>query len=387
MGLTMRIRMAFSQAIGDAFLVTCEFLPESESRCHNTFVLTSFADENEFLEKVACSDLCNEAKVDLVSAALLMIAQRSNNRGWIELVVTWRQYLNLGLNVGSERDRSMSEPSEVDLHFVMQQTPVAFAVMTGPEHRISFINDPYAAMLRRTDRTKLLGKALRVALPELQGQPCCTQLDRVYRTGEPLVGRNKEVALCDESTGEIHHSYFDFVYHPLRDRDGEVCGVMAQATDVTEKILGEQVNEAREEQLYKQWAELDAIYRNSPLAMCLLDAKDYRILRLNDMQAELLGGRTDDLLGKCLPELVPDLATLRKLYARVARGEEVHNVEIRREVPPGAGVIRTWLVTCSPLFEETGVVGAIASIGMEITDKLELMTSGSARMPSGAQWS
>ena len=61
-----------------------------------------------------------------------------------------------------------------------------------------------------------------------------------------------------------------------------------------------------------QWAELEAIYRTAPVAMMLIDAKDFRILRLNEKQAELLGLGVAELLGK----------PLLKVRSRARRVEE-----------------------------------------------------------------
>ena len=161
------------------------------------------------------------------------------------------------------------------------QAPTPFLMMKGPEHILTFINPPYMQLVGRDLQQNLLGKSVREFLPELEGQPFFDLLDEVYRTGVPFVGNEVLAQLRNQQTGVTEDHYIDFVYHPAHDNSGAVFGIFVQAHDVTERVLARQVSQSRESQLYRQWAELDTMYRTAPVGMCLVDLEQYRILKIN----------------------------------------------------------------------------------------------------------
>lgn len=63
---------------------------------------------------------------------------------------------------------------------MFDQTPGFMALMRGPDHVFELTNAAYQRLIG--DR-RVIGKSVREALPELQGQGFFEQLDHVYRTG------------------------------------------------------------------------------------------------------------------------------------------------------------------------------------------------------------
>jgi PAS domain S-box-containing protein len=83
-------------------------------------------------------------------------------------------------------------------------------------------------------RRPLLGKTVREAFPELEGQGFFELLDRVYQTGEPYVGRSQKVVLQTGPGGALEEHFFDFVYQPIPGQDGQVESILAVAFEVTD---------------------------------------------------------------------------------------------------------------------------------------------------------
>jgi PAS domain S-box-containing protein len=81
---------------------------------------------------------------------------------------------------------------------------------------------------------EVIGRPLFDVLPELRSQPFRALLDRVLRSGEPYVGKETPARLGTGASGRI--AYFNFVYAPLRDPNGEVEGIMVMAFDVSDEI-------------------------------------------------------------------------------------------------------------------------------------------------------
>jgi len=75
---------------------------------------------------------------------------------------------------------------------ILYQAPAAICTLEGPEHVFTFTNPRYDDLIGRAD---ILGKAARVALPEVTGQGFFELLDAVYTTGVPFVGNEVSVQL------------------------------------------------------------------------------------------------------------------------------------------------------------------------------------------------
>ena len=73
---------------------------------------------------------------------------------------------------------------ESERNHLLEQAPVATALLVGPNHVFELANPLYQRLVGRND---LLGKSFLQAFPELTGAPLPAVLDRVYATGEPFV--------------------------------------------------------------------------------------------------------------------------------------------------------------------------------------------------------
>jgi signal transduction histidine kinase len=119
---------------------------------------------------------------------------------------------------------------------LFEQAPAFFAVLEGPDHVFKMINPPYQALI---GPRSMLGKSVREAVPEAEGQGFIALLDKVYRTGEPFVGRNTPIQLFRGPAEPLEMRYLDFVYQPRRDGRGAICGIIVLGVDVTESKRAE----------------------------------------------------------------------------------------------------------------------------------------------------
>jgi PAS domain-containing protein len=69
---------------------------------------------------------------------------------------------------------------------LLSQLPAAIGLLSGPQHRWTYLNGFCVRMTGRKIAEDLLGKTMREALPELAGQGLFELLDEVYRTGQPF---------------------------------------------------------------------------------------------------------------------------------------------------------------------------------------------------------
>ncbi len=114
---------------------------------------------------------------------------------------------------------------------MLQQAPAFFALLQGPDHVIGMVNPLYLLLVNNRE---VLGKPVRVALPDAAEQGYVEILDRVYQ-GEPYVGHGMRFDVFAGEGMAPDERYVDFVYQPLREPDGSVSGIIVLGVDVTER--------------------------------------------------------------------------------------------------------------------------------------------------------
>ena len=125
---------------------------------------------------------------------------------------------------------------------MFQKAPGFIAVLRGPDHIYEYVNEAYLAIAGQRD---FIGRSVREALPELEGQVFYELLDRVYRTGERFIAQAMSVRLSVDASTRL----IDFVYEPIRDEAGEVYGIFVGGHDVTAHKEAERQSVLNEESL------------------------------------------------------------------------------------------------------------------------------------------
>jgi PAS domain S-box-containing protein len=122
------------------------------------------------------------------------------------------------------------------LRDLFMQAPGFMAVLEGPDHVFTLSNTAYQQVIGHRD---IIGKTVAEALPELAGQGFYDLLDTVFRSGEPYVGLSAPVTLIRVPGSAPEQRFLDFIYQPIRDRDGAVVGIFVEGSDVTERVRAE----------------------------------------------------------------------------------------------------------------------------------------------------
>ncbi|MER7762875.1 SpoIIE family protein phosphatase [Streptomyces sp. NPDC097619] len=142
-----------------------------------------------------------------------------------------------------------------DLRVLFGQSTAVFASLAGPAHMLQSANEAFFAAAGGPERRRT-GVPLGQLMPELVEQGFLRTLDRVYRTGRPLTGRDARVVL-----GEGEHAreaFFDFTYEPRLDSGGNTMGV---------RVIGVETTQVRQTRRLtaEHRALLEQIARQAPL--------------------------------------------------------------------------------------------------------------------------
>lgn len=241
----------------------------------------------------------------------------------------------------------------------LQQAPVFFALLEGPDHVFKMVNPPYLRLVNNRD---VLNKPVRVAIPEAVGQGYVELLDSVFR-GEPFVGNGVRFQIQTGDGLPPDERYLDFVYQPLREVDGRVSGIIVVGNDVTDR----------------QTAEL-AIHRLAAIVdssddVILSKNLDGIITSWNAAASRLFGYSDHEMVGESILKLIPDDLRMeeKRIIESIRAGQRVEHFDTIRLKKNGEPVEVS--VTVSPLRDNTGQVIGASKILRDVSDRKRLERS------------
>ena len=146
------------------------------------------------------------------------------------------------------------EALEMERRNLLEQAPVATALMIGPTHVFELANPLFRHMVGRPD---IVGKSFFDAFPESGAAILSDVLDGVYQRGESFVTPEFAVPIDKGQGTEV--CFFTFNLEPVRNAEGDVYGMMAIAVEITEQVRGRRA-------LERTQAEREELVRSLELA-------------------------------------------------------------------------------------------------------------------------
>ena len=187
--------------------------------------------------------------------------------------------------------------------------------------------------------------------------------EKVRRVGT-IVGLANHTILIKRDGTEIN---IDDSGAPIREDHGELSGIVLIFRDIGEKRRLEKEREEILLELRSRYAELEATYQNAAIAMALIDAVEFRYVRVNRRLCELLGQPAEKVLGSKVSEVAAAVPGLQEALQTVAAGQPVTGEVLEGELSTTPGIKRYWTMDYSPVFGPDGKVTAIAAASAEIT--------------------
>ena len=218
--------------------------------------------------------------------------------------------LQASLHEAEEQRAQLSEQQRL-LYQLLGQLPAGVAVLTGPEHRVSFFNEALQAVVGNRAR---LDHSLAELFPELVETGFVRRLDEVYATGQPLRGLRQPAWLYATRAYTGPPQYRDYLYQALRNAQGETQGILVFIVDVTEQVLMQQraddlqaemqaaaVRQAQERETFYQ------IFAQTPAIVALMRGPEQRFEYVNPAFERLFPGRA--LVGRPVAEALPEIVS------------------------------------------------------------------------------
>lgn len=237
---------------------------------------------------------------------------------------------------------------------LFMNSPIAFARVKGPDHVFDLINHAYLELLGHRE---VLGKSVREALPEIEGQGFFELLDEVYRSGKRYVANEAKVILIRNGVPETR--YASFIYEPDKNLSGEVVGIIAIAHDITDIVLSRQAEEENARAMCEALKERDTSLRNlgviNRVGEQLTSILDMKVLvqQITDAGVELSGAQFGAFFYNVLGEDGKQLLLYTISGARQEAFSKFPNpraTEIFHPTFIGAGTVRSDDITRDPRY-------------------------------------
>lgn len=261
--------------------------------------------------------------------------------------------------------RNAIEESEKRFKNIVRQVPLGIAILKGSDLLVEMANETYLQIVDKTEE-QTLNKSVFEYLPEAK-ETVHPLLLQVYENGIPYFSNELLVTL--NRYGKQEDCYFNLVFHPLREENDVVTGVIVVGYEVTESVKARYY-----------LAESEKAFRNlvmqSPIAMTIFKGKDHIIELANTtMHDDIWQKKPIETIGKPALEVFPEL--LEQKYPQLLN-EVLYNGKTIRENESVAfidikGKLEKFYLDYqyTPLYEKNGEISSIMITVNDVSEKVE----------------
>ncbi|WP_172962261.1 EAL domain-containing protein [Hydrocarboniclastica marina] len=197
---------------------------------------------------------------------------------------------------------------------------------------------------------------------------------------DALAGKStwlEDFRLLTERNGYPEEAFFTFSYSPVRNSQGEVCGLFSAVNETTGKVDAMNRRRAVEEELVQSQEQLrqsneylNTIISQASVGIAQTDIEG-RFMLVNDRYCEILGRSRADLLGRKVKDLThpEDQLLHAEAFDRVVRSGEALFIEKRGLRPDGSHV---WVNNHLSLSRDAdGNPQHVIKVSIDITERKE----------------
>ncbi len=146
--------------------------------------------------------------------------------------------------------RQKIEASEKHLVHIFRHAPVGIVIYRGIDLLVDLANEQALAMWGKTWE-EVKGRAMTDIFPEILTQEA---VKRLYDASIDAFARGEsflvhEAELTFTYSGKKRTGWYSYIHEPMRDLDGNLTGIIATATEVTQQVLARRKIEESEKQL------------------------------------------------------------------------------------------------------------------------------------------
>lgn len=234
------------------------------------------------------------------------------------------------------------------------------------EDLIQIYNDAYRPSLGQEGKhPKALGQKAKDCWPEIW-EVIFPLINHVRTTGEATWHEDALIPIY--RNGQLEDVYWTFSYTAVKNENGRVDGVLVVCHETTDKV--HTVNKLAESE-----KKLRSVISAAPIAIGLFIGRDLVIEMPNQAFIDIVG-KGDDIAGKPLREVMPELITEKQPYLKILDDVFTTGVEFKtygsqvKIVRDGVLNYDYYDFTYTPLLNEQGKVYAILDIAVDVTEQI-----------------
>jgi rsbT co-antagonist protein RsbR len=191
-------------------------------------------------------------------------------------------------NLTQERDEAQADRQW--MYDLLEQSNVPICLWHGNDYVYKFANSAY---LYGSGKHDAVGKPIREVFEEHEIPGLLPILDQVYTSGRIQFVHEALLRLKNPQTGEVEDRWFDLIYNPVRNMQGDVIGASNFALEVTEQVRARQA-------LHRQAQILDQI-RGSVIVTDMHGT----IINWNKASTTLYGYTSEEAIGQPIALFYP----------------------------------------------------------------------------------
>ncbi|PIF34110.1 hypothetical protein CLU81_4744 [Flavobacterium sp. 9] len=261
--------------------------------------------------------------------------------------------------------RNAVEESEKRFKDTVKQLPLGIAILRGADLIVEMANATYLQIVDKTEE-EVLDKPVFTSVPEAR-DTVYPLLSKVYQDGIPYY--TDELSVTLNRYGRQENCYFNLVFHPLREEDGSISGVIIVSHEVTEAVKAKYLLTESETAFRK-------LVMDSPIAMAIFRGKDHTIeLANNTMMKTIWQKKENEAIGLPLLDVFPELRGQKypELLDEVLyKGKIVKEKEALAYVDIKGKLQKFYLdYQYTPLFEKEGKISGVMVTVNDVTDKVK----------------
>ncbi|MGK3967398.1 GAF domain-containing protein [Sorangium sp. So ce118] len=300
----------------------------------------------------------------------LTLVHAESGRRFVEADVAVAEELanRVALQIDNARLFQQVDASRQQLASLFNQAPAGICIMRGPRHVFELVNPAYQDILGGRD---VMGRPIREALPELEGQGIFELLDAVYQSGQPYVGTSVPLRIRRGAAGPEEERFFNFVYQAMRAPDGGTEGVMAFAFEVTDQVLARRHVEQLAIELATSEARLRTLVQATTAIVWTATAEG-EVAEVSPSWLEFTGQTEAEYLsGGFLEAIHPDdrEPTMRAWADALASGDTNYQAEYRLRRKDGTYAYT--VARAAPVRATDGSVREYVGCNMDISQQRE----------------
>ena len=199
-------------------------------------------------DKGTCDPFTKEYRKKDGERVHVLLASSLLNKGDHAEILTYAiDITNLKASEKREQALSLKMRHQQDEMFrVLNDAPVAIVIRKGPDLAIEYANQT-ALNYTPFNQAQAIGSSADEFHQKLKTGVDMTPLKNVYHTGKAVKGKRLAVKYDQDGSGNLTEGWFDYVWEPTFDEDGNVTGVATFTFEVTDLVRANSKLKANEQ--------------------------------------------------------------------------------------------------------------------------------------------